>query len=106
MTKLNPILYIQFSSISDFALGRNEREECLVCCLFFFYYSNPTFNLIIYQFTGKLYLTLYNIAQLIGWGYILYGTVLNYVEGHEPSQVWSKVGIALMYFQNAALLEV
>jgi len=55
---------------------------------------------------GKLYLTLYNVAQFLGWGFILYTTIFNYVEGNSPKLVWNKVGFALMVFQNAAILEI
>ena len=54
----------------------------------------------------KPYLILYNLVQTIGWSYIFVNVVLNYVNGQGPENVWDKVGLALVIFQNAAVLEV
>merc|ERR1712137_1113852 len=53
-----------------------------------------------------LYKIFYNLVQTLGWSFILYSVVMNYVRGQGPEMVWPKVGEALIIFQNAALLEV
>merc|ERR1712137_1083356 len=53
-----------------------------------------------------LYKIFYNLVQTLGWSFILYSVVMNYVRGQGPETVWPKVGEALIIFQNAALLEV
>mmetsp|Transcript_7215 Transcript_7215/g.30719 ORF Transcript_7215/g.30719 Transcript_7215/m.30719 type:complete len:219 (+) Transcript_7215:34-690(+) len=55
---------------------------------------------------GNAYLVFYNVAQFVGWGYILYQLVLNFANGYDPSTLWESVGCALMIFQNAAVLEI
>lgn len=55
---------------------------------------------------AKAYLVLYNLVQTLGWGYVLVLTVLNYVEGKGPEDVYATVEFPLQVFQTAALLEV
>lgn len=52
------------------------------------------------------YKIFYNLLQTIGWSYILYSVVINYVNEQGPEEVWPKVANALIFFQNLAVLEV
>eukprot|EP01095_Lingulamoeba_sp_RSL-Kostka_P001130 TRINITY_DN115_c1_g1_i1.p1 TRINITY_DN115_c1_g1~~TRINITY_DN115_c1_g1_i1.p1 ORF type:complete len:240 (+),score=57.79 TRINITY_DN115_c1_g1_i1:77-796(+) len=53
------------------------------------------------------YLMLYNTAQCAGWAFILYHTNLNLLdENNTVADLWNKVSLVLLIFQNAAVLEV
>lgn len=54
----------------------------------------------------KGYLFLYNGVQVAGWSYVMYLTISHYLSGGSTSNLWSVVGTSLMYFQNAALIEI
>uniref|UniRef100_A0A0K8TFH5 Very-long-chain (3R)-3-hydroxyacyl-CoA dehydratase n=1 Tax=Lygus hesperus TaxID=30085 RepID=A0A0K8TFH5_LYGHE len=58
------------------------------------------------SFAVKSYLFVYNGAQVAGWSYILYRTFMHYLQGGTTDNLWPVVGNSLIYFQNAAIVEV
>lgn len=55
---------------------------------------------------SNVYLCLYNFLQVLGWSHILVQLVLHYVQGNSTDTLWEAVKLALIVFQNAAVLEV
>ncbi|KAL0124785.1 hypothetical protein PUN28_006562 [Cardiocondyla obscurior] len=55
---------------------------------------------------AKLYLVSYNLAQTLGWSYILYLIVQHYIQPSSGSTLWDKTKLPVVVFQNAALLEI
>ncbi|KAF6203944.1 hypothetical protein GE061_002282 [Apolygus lucorum] len=53
----------------------------------------------------KSYLFVYNGAQVAGWSYILYQTLMHYLRGETTENLWPVVATSLICFQNAALIE-
>lgn len=55
----------------------------------------------------KLYLILYNGIQTVGWSYIFYQLVAYYTFDKGNGQtLWEYLGNAVIFFQNAAALEI
>jgi len=44
--------------------------------------------------------------MVVGWGIILYKTILNYINGKKPKDVLPEIFLTLKYFQTGALLEI
>lgn len=55
---------------------------------------------------SNVYLFLYNFLQVLGWTHILVKVILHYVLGNSTDSLWETVKLALIIFQNAAVLEV
>jgi len=56
---------------------------------------------------AKYYLVLYNVAQVIGWTYMLYQLIAYYTIDRGTKQtLWEYIGWTVIIFQNAAVLEV
>jgi very-long-chain (3R)-3-hydroxyacyl-CoA dehydratase len=58
------------------------------------------------NFLITLYLIIYNFAMCGGWGYLLYLTIMNYVEGKGPEKVLETIYSPLKIFQTGAILEI
>lgn len=54
----------------------------------------------------KGYLISYNVAQVLGWTYLLYLIITYYVSSPKEVPLWDTVKPILVLFQNAAVLEV
>ncbi|XP_053205609.1 very-long-chain (3R)-3-hydroxyacyl-CoA dehydratase hpo-8-like [Panonychus citri] len=54
----------------------------------------------------KLYLILYNVAQFIGWGMVLYGLVNGVTNGSSNKKLYQEVRLPLLFFQTLQLIEV
>lgn len=54
---------------------------------------------------SKLYLASYNLAQVFGWGYILYQIIQHYTTS-SGSTLWDKTELPVIIFQDAAILEI
>lgn len=52
---------------------------------------------------SKTYLILYNLILTVGWGYLLYLTILN---RENYKTMWPVIRFPLQIFQTAAVLEV
>ncbi|EZA55818.1 3-hydroxyacyl-CoA dehydratase [Ooceraea biroi] len=55
---------------------------------------------------AKLYLASYNLAQTVGWSYILCQIMQYYTKPSVGETLWGKTEFLLMIFQNAAVLEI
>lgn len=55
---------------------------------------------------SKLYLASYNLAQTVGWSYILCQIVQYYTKPSLGQTLWDRTELLLMIFQNAAVLEI
>lgn len=55
---------------------------------------------------GNPYLTVYNAALSVGWGYCLWSTVRTLMKGGGTKEVWEAVELPLKISQGVALLEV
>lgn len=54
----------------------------------------------------KGYLISYNVAQVLGWTYLLYLIITYYVSSPKEVPLWDTVKPILVLFQNAAVLEI
>ncbi|KAE8746572.1 hypothetical protein FOCC_FOCC006686 [Frankliniella occidentalis] len=54
----------------------------------------------------KAYLVFYNVAQVIGWSYLLYQLISYHINPPKDVTLWDTVKYTVIIFQNAALLEV
>lgn len=54
---------------------------------------------------AKAYMTLYNVAQFLGWSYIMFCAVSALRAGSGSPGVWQAVEVPLKIFQTAAILE-
>ena len=54
----------------------------------------------------KAYLILYNLVCAVGWGMVLYQTVMSVLQGKTAAQTWEVVGQTLLFVQSLAALEV
>lgn len=54
----------------------------------------------------KAYLVFYNVAQVIGWSYLLYQLARYHISPPKDTTLWEYVKLTVIIFQNAALLEV
>ncbi|XP_013144712.1 PREDICTED: very-long-chain (3R)-3-hydroxyacyl-CoA dehydratase hpo-8 [Papilio polytes] len=55
---------------------------------------------------GKLYLLSYNIIQTIGWFYLLWQSLVHFLNRGTLTTFWDEVKWTIVIFQNAAILEV
>jgi len=56
---------------------------------------------------AKYYLILYNVAQVIGWSYMLYQLIAYYTIHRGTQQtLWEYIAWTVIIFQNAAVLEI
>ncbi|KAH0947901.1 hypothetical protein HN011_011076 [Eciton burchellii] len=55
---------------------------------------------------AKLYLLSYNLAQTVGWSYVLCQLTQYYTKFSSDETLWDKTELYVMIFQNAALLEI
>lgn len=58
---------------------------------------------------GKSYLVLYNVAQFLGWSYMLYllsPHLRRSLEGGDRGQLYVSIGNTLKLFQTLAVLEI
>jgi len=53
-----------------------------------------------------IYLFLYNIIQVLGWGSVLVKTTKGLVNHHDNEQLYNNVELELQIFQTAAILEI
>ncbi|EFN63345.1 Protein-tyrosine phosphatase-like member B [Camponotus floridanus] len=54
---------------------------------------------------SKFYLASYNLGQTLGWSYILYQIIQHYINPSRET-LWDKTELAVIIFQNAAVLEI
>lgn len=54
----------------------------------------------------KVYLVAYNVAQVLGWCYLLFQLVRYFISPPQNTTLWEYVKLTVIIFQNAALLEV
>lgn len=55
---------------------------------------------------GKLYLIAYNTVQTLGWSYLLWQTLIHFLNRGTLDTFWKEIKWTVVIFQNAAVLEV
>ncbi|CAO1412715.1 unnamed protein product [Diamesa serratosioi] len=56
---------------------------------------------------AKAYLISYNVAQVIGWSYMLFQLICYYtIERGTKTTLWDYISLTVIIFQNAAVLEI
>ena len=53
---------------------------------------------------NSIYLTLYNVAAMVGWGMVLANVVQHYRAGDSAQVLWADVGQTLVLVQTSAAL--
>ncbi|XP_068628806.1 very-long-chain (3R)-3-hydroxyacyl-CoA dehydratase hpo-8 [Battus philenor] len=56
--------------------------------------------------SGKLYLLLYNTIQSIGWFYLLWQSLVHFLNRGTLETFWDEIKWTVIIFQNAAILEI
>ncbi|XP_050673744.1 very-long-chain (3R)-3-hydroxyacyl-CoA dehydratase hpo-8 [Leptidea sinapis] len=55
---------------------------------------------------GKLYLLAYNGIQTVGWSYLLWQTLVHFLNRGTLDTFWNEIKWTVIIFQNAAVLEI
>lgn len=55
---------------------------------------------------GKIYLLVYNAAQTLGWSYMLWQSLVHFLNRGTLDAFWSEIKWTVIIFQNAAVLEI
>ncbi|XP_047523370.1 very-long-chain (3R)-3-hydroxyacyl-CoA dehydratase hpo-8 [Pieris napi] len=55
---------------------------------------------------GKLYLIAYNGIQSLGWSYLLWQTIIHFLNRGSLDTYWNEIKWTVYIFQNAAVLEI